>query len=99
MRALGDPHATTHHDAVEQRDVRLWVAEDRVIECVLMDEESIEFVLMAVPIRFVQEAHVAACTERPRVSRQHDDCKHVWIFAPLLERGTHRVDHAARQRV
>ena len=96
---LRNAHAAPHHDAVHQRDVRLRIGKDRMVQRVFLDEARVDRVAVAALPCIVEEAHVAARAERARVRAVHDDRDDVGIVAPCIERLLHQPDHPDRQRV
>jgi hypothetical protein len=100
--ALGDAHAAAHHHAIHQRNIRLRIKVDQMVQRVFFGKEV--FQQGTVSHRrgmagLVEEADVAAGAQRLFAAARDDDGVDVGIVAPGQQGGRDRAHHLQRQRV
>jgi hypothetical protein len=99
LRRHRNADAAAHGDAVDQRDDRLGVREQQMVELILGVEEFARGLAVALA-RLRQHADVAAGAEAARAGGVVDqDRAHARILTPRQERLDHVAAHVRRQRM
>src|SRR5271166_2824889 len=88
-----DADAAPHHDAVEQRDVRLRVALDDAIERILFAPVNQRIALTAGLAEIVNLAQVASGGECTPARTSYNDTGNGGIVAPQIELFAQRTHH------
>ena len=97
MRAVHrEADATTHHDPVDQRDVRFGITLDESVEGVFLAPERQHLVGAAGASEIVKLAYVAARGERALAGGAKHDPRYRGIIRPFRELRGERPHHAER---
>ena len=100
MRAVHrNADAAAHHDAVDQRHIRLAIAFDARVERVFLAEKAERIVIAPGAPEIVQRAQIAARRERARAVGGEDHARDRAIGLPFGELLRERAYHAAGHRI
>ena len=91
--------AAAHADAVDQRDIRLRIGGDHQIQLVLLAEERLGLVMLAIELVLAQRADIAAGAEGAIAGALDHHAVHMRVVSPTRsERGCRRGSSPGRAR-
>src|SRR3974390_1763569 len=91
--------APTHHDAIDQRDVRLAVALDRGVERIFIAPELQHLIVLPRSAEIVEMPYVAAGGEGARPCAGNDHACHRMVVRPRIKLRAQREHHCVRHCV
>ena len=95
----GNAHAPAKIEPVNERNIRLGIARDGLVELIFFTPEFALFGVFSRQTPLVDVANVAACAKGAAASPANDNPRDAGVTLPLVKRLRQRAHHDRRQRI